>query len=204
MTKTLIALLDGKEAGRVVRNNHGKFVFTYDEQWRNADTAYPLSLSMPLALAEHPNAKVDPFLWGLLPDNEIVLGSWARKFHVSPRNAFSLIACVGEDCAGAVQFVQPERLDAIIGAAAPPIEWLDEAGIAGRLVPWPAKGPLASTLRSWPSVSAIFAASSFLFSKLARIAASRFLPFAEPSTTFSILCIHSGKVSFFRKARRCG
>jgi len=28
MTKTLIALLDGKEAGRVVRNNHGKFVFT--------------------------------------------------------------------------------------------------------------------------------------------------------------------------------
>ena len=133
MTKTLIALLDGKETGRVVRNNHGKFVFTYDEQWRNADTAYPLSLSMPLALAEHPNAKVDPFLWGLLPDNEIVLGNWARKFHLSPRNAFSLIACVGEDCAGAVQFVQPERLDAIIGAAAPPIEWLDEAEIAGRL-----------------------------------------------------------------------
>jgi serine/threonine-protein kinase HipA len=88
---------------------------------------------MPLALAEHPNAKVDPFLWGLLPDNEIVLGNWARKFHLSPRNAFSLIACVGEDCAGAVQFVQPERLDAIIGAAAPPIEWLDEAEIAGRL-----------------------------------------------------------------------
>jgi serine/threonine-protein kinase HipA len=133
MTKTLMALLDGKETGRVVRDNHGKLAFTYDEQWRNADTAYPLSLSMPLALTEHRNAKVDPFLWGLLPDNEIVLGNWARKFHVSPRNAFSLIACVGEDCAGAVQFVQPERLDAILGAAAPPIEWLDEAEIAGRL-----------------------------------------------------------------------
>ena len=133
MTKELIALLDGKETGRVVRANHGKLTFSYKEEWRDADSAYPLSLSMPLALAEHPNAKIDPFLWGLLPDNEIVLGNWARKFHVSPRNAFSLIACVGEDCAGAIQFVQPERLDAIMGTAAPSIEWLDEAEIARRL-----------------------------------------------------------------------
>jgi serine/threonine-protein kinase HipA len=88
---------------------------------------------MPLALTEHGNARVDPYLWGLLPDNEIILDHWARKFHVSARNAFSLIACVGEDCAGAVQFVRPERLDAILGAAPPPIEWLDEAAIAQRL-----------------------------------------------------------------------
>jgi serine/threonine-protein kinase HipA len=133
MTKELIALLDGRETGRVVRDNRGKLTFTYNEQWRNADGAYPLSLSMPITLAEHPNAKIDPFLWGLLPDNEIILASWARKFHVSARNAFSLIAYVGEDCAGAVQFVQPARLNAILGAAAPPIEWLDEKEIAKRL-----------------------------------------------------------------------
>jgi serine/threonine-protein kinase HipA len=30
---------------------------------------------MPLALAEHDHAKIDPFLWGLLPDNEMVLES---------------------------------------------------------------------------------------------------------------------------------
>jgi serine/threonine-protein kinase HipA len=133
MTKELIALLDGRETGRVVRGNRGKLTFTYNEQWRNAADAYPLSLSMPITLAEHPNAKIDPFLWGLLPDNEIILASWARKFHVSARNAFSLIAYVGEDCAGAVQFVQPARLNAILGAAAPPIEWLDEKEIAKRL-----------------------------------------------------------------------
>lgn len=133
MTKELIALLDGKETGRVVRDNRGKLTFTYNEQWREVAGAYPLSLSMPLTLAEHPNAKIDPFLWGLLPDNEIILGNWARKFHVSARNAFSLIACVGEDCAGAVQFVQPSRLNAILGAAAPPVEWLDEREIAKRL-----------------------------------------------------------------------
>lgn len=122
MTKELVALLDGKEAGRVAREKHGKLTFTYHEQWCNSTAAYPLSLSMPLTLAEHPNAKIDPFLWGLLPDNEIVLGSWARKFHVSPRNAFSLVACVGEDCAAAVQFVLAERLDAIMGAEQPPVE----------------------------------------------------------------------------------
>ena len=133
MTKELIALLDGRETGRVVRDNRGKLTFIYNEQWRNAADAYPLSLSMPITLAEHPNAKIDPFLWGLLPDNEIILSNWARKFHVSARNAFSLIAYVGEDCAGAVQFVQPARLNAILGAAAPPVEWLDEKEIAKRL-----------------------------------------------------------------------
>jgi serine/threonine-protein kinase HipA len=133
MIKELITLLDGRETGRVIRDNRGKLSFTYNEQWRNADGTYPLSLSMPITLAEHPNAKIDPFLWGLLPDNEIILGNWARKFHVSARNAFSLIAHVGEDCAGAVQFVQPARLNVILGAAAPPIEWLDEKEMAKRL-----------------------------------------------------------------------
>jgi serine/threonine-protein kinase HipA len=133
MTKELIALLDGKETGRVIRDNRGKLTFIYNEQWRNAAGAYPLSLSMPLTLAEHPNARIDPFLWGLLPDNEIILSNWARKFHVSARNAFSLIACVGEDCAGAVQFVQPAKLNVILDAATPPIEWLDDKEIAKRL-----------------------------------------------------------------------
>lgn len=133
MIKELVALLDGRETGRVVRDNRGKLTFTYNEAWRTSANAYPLSISMPLALTEHGNARIDPYLWGLLPDNEIILDHWARKFHVSARNAFSLIACVGEDCAGAVQFVRPERLDAILGAAPPPIEWLDEAAIAQRL-----------------------------------------------------------------------
>ncbi len=133
MSQELVAILDGRETGRVMRDDRGKLSFTYNEPWRTAADAYPLSISMPLALAEHGHAKIDQFLWGLLPDNEIVLDHWARKFHVSARNAFGLIACVGEDCAGAVQFVRPERLEAILGEAPPPIEWLDEAAIAQRL-----------------------------------------------------------------------
>lgn len=133
MTKELIAIIEGREMGRVARADTGRLSFTYNEEWRNAPDAYPLSISMPLALTVHGNAKIDPFLWGLLPDNSNVLDQWGKRFHVSPRNAFGLIANVGEDCAGAVQFVQPERLDAILGQAPPAIDWLDDAAIAERL-----------------------------------------------------------------------
>jgi serine/threonine-protein kinase HipA len=94
---------------------------------------YPLSISMPLAPDQYGHRKIEPFLWGLLPDNEIVLGQWARKFHVSARSAFGLLANVGEDCAGAVQFVRPERLDAVRLGAPQQVQWLDEAGVAERL-----------------------------------------------------------------------
>ena len=129
----LVAIIESREMGRVVRDNRGKVSFAYNEHWRNAADAYPLSISMPLALTEHGNAEVDPYLWGLLPDNSNVLDQWGKRFHVSARNAFGLITHVGEDCAGAVQFVQPERLDAVVGQAPPEIEWLDEAAIAQRL-----------------------------------------------------------------------
>jgi serine/threonine-protein kinase HipA len=88
---------------------------------------------MPLAAAEHRPAVVEAFLWGLLPDNELVLSRWAQKFQISARNVFALISNVGEDCAGAVQFVLPDRLEAIRSGKQDRIEWLDEKGIAERL-----------------------------------------------------------------------
>jgi serine/threonine-protein kinase HipA len=128
----LLALLEGREVG-VVSRNKGRLGFTYADAWRNARGAYPLSLSMPLAAAVHPHAAIDSFLWGLLPDNEFVLSRWAQRFHVSPRNVFALIAEVGEDCAGAVQFVHPERRDELLSRTQAKIEWLTEADVASRL-----------------------------------------------------------------------
>lgn len=133
MTEELIVLLGGREVGRVRRNNRGRLSFVYDEVWRKSDTAYPLSLSIPLAAVEHGPDVVEAFIWGLLPDNEQVLERWARKFHISARNVFALISHVGEDCAGAVQFVSQERLDAILGRDADAVEWLAEKDIAERL-----------------------------------------------------------------------
>jgi serine/threonine-protein kinase HipA len=133
MTGELVALLDGKEVGRVHNDARGRLTFVYDDQWRNASEAYPLSLSMPIAAKEHGRSVVEAFLWGLLPDNEQVLGRWAAKFQVSARNVFALISHVGEDCAGAVQFVTSERLEAMRSGQEDKVEWLDESEIAKRL-----------------------------------------------------------------------
>jgi serine/threonine-protein kinase HipA len=88
---------------------------------------------MPIAAEEHGPSAVQAFLWGLLPDNEYVLERWARKFQVSASNVFALISHVGEDCAGAVQFVSPDRLKTLRSGAHDKVEWLDEAAIAKRL-----------------------------------------------------------------------
>src|ERR1700730_16545038 len=112
MSRELVALLGGKEVGRVCNDARGRLTFAYDDDWRKVPDAYPLSLSAPLAAKEHGPSVVQAFLWGLLPDNELVLNRWATKFQVSARNVFALISHVGEDCAGAVQFVIPDRLPA--------------------------------------------------------------------------------------------
>jgi serine/threonine-protein kinase HipA len=133
MTAELITLLDGKEVGRVHNDARGRLTFVYGDDWRKAPGAYPLSLSMPLAAQEHGRSVIEAWLWGLLPDNEQVLARWAAKFQVSARNVFALISHVGEDCAGAVQFVTPDRLDAIRNGAEDNVEWLDGSDIAERL-----------------------------------------------------------------------
>jgi serine/threonine-protein kinase HipA len=133
MKDQLVALANGREMGLVSYKN-ARLSFVYNESWRQDPNSYPLSLSMPLASAEHGHAKVDAFLWGLLPDNERVLENWGKRFQVSPRNAFRLIGNVGEDCAGAAQFVRPDRLGALRSEpTAGEIAWLTEDDVAKRL-----------------------------------------------------------------------
>jgi serine/threonine-protein kinase HipA len=133
MTDELITLLDNEEVGRVRKNKSGKLSFVYNENWRKNPGAYPISLSIPLTESEHGHAKIDPFLWGLLPDNARILESWAQSFSVSARNAFGLISNVGEDCPGAIQFVRPEKLSKVLAGTSANVDWLTEQDIADRL-----------------------------------------------------------------------
>lgn len=131
--RELIACLEGEEMGRVRQNGHARLQFTYAQTWLESGNAFPLSLSMPLQNAPHPHSRIDTFLWGLLPDNAAILQSWGRRFQVSPRNAFALISHVGEDCAGAVQFLRPERGDVLRGKRGGEVAWLNEAEVGQRL-----------------------------------------------------------------------
>lgn len=133
MTQTLVVLMAGQLMGRVELDAKQRLRFIYDDAWREARGAYPLSLSMPLAASVHEHAVMESFLWGLLPDNEFVLSRWAQRFQVSPRNVFALLSHVGEDCAGAAQFIRPERLDDVMTASGGVVDWLDEKSIGERL-----------------------------------------------------------------------
>lgn len=131
--RELVACLDGAEMGRVIQSPQGRLQFTYSERWLETESAYPLSLSMPLQRAPYPHGRIDTFLWGLLPDNASILQSWGRRFHASPRNAFSLLSHVGEDCAGAVQFLSPEQLDRSREKGRDGVVWLSESEVGERL-----------------------------------------------------------------------
>ncbi len=135
MTEELHALAGGAMMGRVLWDrNRDRLSFVYAPEWRNSAASYPLSLSMPLAAAEHGHKAVDPFLWGLLPDNDGVLKRWGERFQVSPRHAFQLLAHVGEECAGAVQLVRPERAAKWRqGSDTGAVKWLKEGEIAARV-----------------------------------------------------------------------
>ena len=69
MSEILLAAADRRIMGEVQRDRRGRLTFVYDENWQSTDRAYPLSLSMPLVVGEHEHARIEPWLWGVLPDN---------------------------------------------------------------------------------------------------------------------------------------
>ncbi len=129
----LTVLLEGKPIGYVERLASGALRLRYDEDYRDDPTATLLSVSMPSSEEVHGNARLAPWLWGLLPDNADVLARWGRDFVVSVASPFPLLGThVGRDCAGAVQFCTPDEVDNLVGRHGD-ITWLTEAELASRL-----------------------------------------------------------------------
>ena len=130
----LMVCLEGLIAG-VLETAGDRTHFSYADSWLSGQGPYPLSQSLPLRSGVHSGAHVNNFLWGLLPDNERTLDTWARQFQVSARNPVALLSWVGEDCAGAVQFVREERLDEALRAAGKAVEvvWLDPPELERRI-----------------------------------------------------------------------
>lgn len=83
---------------------------TYDEGWRSAPGAFPVSLSMPLTKARWDAPLVVPWLMNLLPEGE-PLRAMTRALGVSGDDILGLIAQTGRDLAGAVTIGQPRPVD---------------------------------------------------------------------------------------------
>jgi serine/threonine-protein kinase HipA len=97
----LSVIINGQFAARIKRVGAREADLEYDAQWAGA----PLSTALPSTRRRHGAAAVTPYLWGLLPDNDIVIQRWARDAQVSATDIVGLLAAVGEDVAGAAQYV---------------------------------------------------------------------------------------------------
>lgn len=111
--KHLAVFLEGQLAGRLTQSE-GKLQFEYEESYRQSDDPTPISMSIPIVQQHHSGSRLENYLWGLLPDNARVLERWADRFDTTPGSVFGLLSGAGEDCAGAVQFVRPERVDELL------------------------------------------------------------------------------------------
>lgn len=107
MARTLEIHIADVLAGVVTQRPNGNFRFEYDPDYASGRDSIPLSFSMPTTQRTHGTRAIANWMWGLLPDNEVILNRWAQRYQVSARNPFTLLAAIGEDCPGAVQLAPP-------------------------------------------------------------------------------------------------
>lgn len=108
----LSVLLNGEVLGRLCQSAPNRGVeLHYDQSWLESDDVVPLSISMQPRVSPYVGKCVENWLWGLLPDDPATVNRMAKVAGVRPNDLFGLVAGFGEDLAGAVQFIEPHRLE---------------------------------------------------------------------------------------------
>ncbi|MDO4848603.1 MAG: HipA domain-containing protein [Coriobacteriia bacterium] len=95
----LAVYIGQNRCGILSQASTGALAFRYDSGYDGV----PLSLSMPVGLAEYGDRIVRPYLMGLLPDEGATRAAIGAKYGVSGENPFKLLAHIGGDCPGAVR-----------------------------------------------------------------------------------------------------
>ncbi|MFC7620282.1 type II toxin-antitoxin system HipA family toxin [Microlunatus sp. GCM10028923] len=111
MNERLAVLLSGEVIGHLNRTSVDQDpTFTYTRDYvRSGEVA--LSVQLPIQPGVHPAKKVQPYLFGLLPENDPARAAWSDQLGVDADDAFGILAVMGRDCPGAVQFSREEDLD---------------------------------------------------------------------------------------------
>jgi serine/threonine-protein kinase HipA len=102
--------LNGRLVGRLRRESSGAVDFRYHGSWLGWNNAIPVSISLPLREDRYIGAPVLAVFENLLPDNEAIRRRLAERSNAEGSDVCSLLAAVGRDCVGALQFL-PEGMD---------------------------------------------------------------------------------------------
>lgn len=97
--------LNAKLVGQFRRERTGAVDFKYDQSWLDWESAIPVSLSLPLREDRYIGDPVIAFFDNLLPDNADIRSRVAEKTGAAGKDPHSLLAAIGRDCVGALQFL---------------------------------------------------------------------------------------------------
>ncbi|MDE0153144.1 MAG: type II toxin-antitoxin system HipA family toxin [Gammaproteobacteria bacterium] len=111
--------LNARLVGRLHRSAGGAIELRYDESWLDWEGALPVSLSLPLREERYSGDAVITVLDNLLPDDEAVRRRIAERVRAESHSVYDLLAKIGRDCVGALQFLpqghEPDPADAVEG-----------------------------------------------------------------------------------------
>ncbi|WP_193369656.1 type II toxin-antitoxin system HipA family toxin [Pelagibius marinus] len=101
----LLLYLNNRLVGQLAKEPSGAIDFRYNASWLNWEQAIPVSLSLPLREDPYRGEPVAAVFENLLPDSEPLRRRVAEKVGSRGTDAYSLLAAIGRDCVGALQFV---------------------------------------------------------------------------------------------------
>lgn len=101
----LNVFLNGRLVGRLKKETSGAIEFQYDPLWLNWEHTFPVSLSLPLREDRYVGDPVIAVFDNLLPDNADIRNRLAARVSAEGADAYSLLAAIGRDCVGALQFL---------------------------------------------------------------------------------------------------
>lgn len=102
--------LNARLVGRLRRETSGAIDFQYDQSWLAWEHTFPVSLSLPLREERYVGDPVIAVFDNLLPDNDEIRRRVAARSDADGIDAYSLLAAIGRDCVGALQFL-PDGLE---------------------------------------------------------------------------------------------
>ncbi len=97
--------LNARLVGRLQRETSGAIEFQYDQSWLDWENTFPVSLSLPLREDRYTGDPVIAVFDNLLPDNDDIRKQVAARSGADGIDPYSLLATIGRDCVGALQFL---------------------------------------------------------------------------------------------------
>ena len=101
----LTVFLNGRLVGHLKKETSGAIDFQYDPAWLHWEHTFPISLSLPLREDRYIGDGVVAVLDNLLPDNAEIRRRVAARVSAEGADAYALLAAIGRDCVGALQFL---------------------------------------------------------------------------------------------------